>query len=245
MTEEPVNKKGEAPISGRKDVSLGKLAAITWIGSTLDLYDLFIAGLAAGLVWPVIFFAAVPKSVAYALSLGTYGATLIARPFGSAIFGHFGDTRGRKVAFIFSLVVTGIATLAVGLLPGYSVLGILAPVLLIVMRIFTGLGIGGEGMASTTLMTEFAHKSEHRGFFAGVSAIATESGIVLASVAFAVIADLYVSKSAFDAIGWRIPFFIGAFAAFMAAVLRYTVRETPMFEELVKNKQVSKAPLKE
>src|SRR6202521_2903828 len=183
-----------------------KAAASGWIGSALEYYDFFIYATAASLVFPQIFFPSENPAVAIIASLATYGVGYIARPVGAFFLGHWGDTHGRKYVLILCMFVMGFATMAVGLLPTYQQVGILAPALLVLLRLIQGFAVAGEISGASSMILEHAPFGR-RGFFSSFSLQGVQAGQIFAAAIFLPLAR-FMPPDAFNAWGWRIPFLL-------------------------------------
>ncbi|HEX8035465.1 MAG TPA: MFS transporter, partial [Ktedonobacterales bacterium] len=166
----------------------------------------------------------------------------IARPFGGALFGHLGDRIGRKSTLVATLLLMGISTLIIGFLPGYNTLGILAPLLLVLLRFGQGLGVGGEWGGSVLLALEYGHR-RNRGFWASWPQMGVALGLVLSTIAVNIFQS--PGKDFFNSIGWRIPFFISALLILIGLYIRVRILETPLFAKILEEKQVAKSPIAE
>jgi MFS family permease len=200
-----------------------------WIGSVLEYYDFFIYATAASLIFPQIFFPKGDPKTAIIASLATYGVGYIARPIGAFFLGHWGDTRGRKHVLVVCMFLMGLSTMAVGLLPTYDQVGLLAPTLLVVCRLVQGFAVAGEISGSCSMILEHAPFGR-RGFFASFSLQGVQFGQILAAAIFLPLAH-YMPEAAFNSWGWRIPFLL-SFAVIVAGyMIRRNVEETPAFAQ--------------
>ncbi len=198
-----------------------------WIGSALEYYDFFIYATAASLVFPRIFFPQSDPAVGIIASLATYGVGYVARPIGAIVLGHWGDTHGRKKVLIACLFLMGFATFAVGLLPTYEQIGLLAPALLVVLRLVQGFAVAGEISGASSMILEHAPFGR-RGFFASFTLQGVQAGQILAAAVFLPLAA-YLPPDAFTSWGWRVPFLLSAFVVVAGYVIRRKVAETPAF----------------
>ena len=180
-----------------------KAAASGWIGSALEYYDFFIYATAASLIFPQIFFPSNNPTVAIVASLATYGVGYVARPIGAFVLGHWGDTHGRKNVLILCMFLMGFSTIAVGLLPTYEQVGILAPVLLVVMRLIQGFAVAGEISGASSMILEHAPFGR-RGYYASYTLQGVQAGQILAAAVFLPLAH-FMPEAAFNSWGWRIP----------------------------------------
>ena len=206
-----------------------KAAASGWIGSALEYYDFFIYATAASLVFPQIFFPSENPTVAIVASLATYGVGYVARPIGAFVLGHLGDTHGRKTVLLVCMFIMGFSTMAVGLLPTYSQVGLLAPALLVVLRLIQGFAVAGEISGASSMILEHAPFGR-RGFFASFSLQGVQAGQILAAAVFLPLAA-YMPDQAFNAWGWRIPFLASVVVIIAGYIIRREVAETPAFAE--------------
>ena len=210
------------------------------VGTTIEWYDFFLYGTAAALVFPSLFF---PKEQAYTgilLSFGTQFVGFVARPFGAAIFGHFGDRVGRKATLIVTLLLMGIATFLIGLLPTYSAIGVAAPILLTVLRIFQGLGVGGEWGGSVLLSMEWG-KQRRRGLMASWPQLGVPMGLLLSTGVVRLMSSW--TGDSFDTWGWRIPFLLSIVLVGVGLYVRLRVMESPEFAAVKEEKRVIRQPL--
>jgi len=218
-----------------------KVAAASAIGTTIEWYDFFIAGIAAALVWPVVFYPLQDPYTALLLSITTYGLGFVARPIGAIIFGQWGDNLGRKRTLVWTLLTMGIGTLGIGLTPPYSAIGIWGGILVLIFRLIQGLGVGGEWGGATTLLTEYAANTRWKTFWS----VWVQEGVPFAFAAangtFLILLSLISSKDLYDW-GWRIPFYIGAAVIIIGVIIRYKLSESPLFERILKDERVEKAP---
>ncbi len=213
------------------------------VGTTIEWYDFLLYGIVTGLVFGKLFF---PKSdplvgVLEAFSIFTIG--FIARPFGAAIFGHFGDRVGRKAVLITTLLITGFATFAVGLVPSYDTIGIWGAVILTAIRFIQGLGIGGEWAGSVLLAMEWARTNNHRGLIAAAPQLGVPAGLLLAYSA--VLLFGWLAGDQFLVWGWRIPFLLSIVMAAVGLYIRLGILETPIFQRLVEEKRIERTPVLE
>jgi MFS family permease len=218
-------------------------AAISaWIGTALEYYDFFIYGTAAALVFPKVFFPAGNPAAATIASLATFGAAYAARPIGSLIMGHLGDTIGRKRVLVITLFGMGVSTFLIGLLPTYAQVGVAAPILLLILRLCQGIFVAGEGPSAAA--TSLEHSPAHRrAFFTSFSQAGAHGGNILASAAFLAVAAL-LPEPALLSWGWRIPFLLSAVVVLVGWWIRRSLHESPAFEEEQEHHDVPKAPLK-
>ena len=219
-----------------------KVASASFIGTTTEYYDFFIYGTAAALVFPKLFFPEATPLMGTLLSFATFGVGFLARPLGGVVFGHFGDRIGRKKMLVISLTGMGVATLLMGLLPGYATIGVLAPILLTVLRLFQGFMVGGEWGGATLMAVEHAPKGK-KGFYGAFPQTGAPAGTALATVAFLAAAQL--PEEAFLSWGWRLPFLASAVLVVVGLAIRLAVDESPAFAAARNRGDLVKLPLKE
>ena len=210
------------------------------IGTTIEFFDFYIYGTAAVLVFPALFFPAGNPTTATLQSLATFALAFFARPIGSALFGHFGDRIGRKATLVAALMTMGASTVAIGLLPTYAALGLLAPVLLALCRFSQGLGLGGEWGGAVLLATENAPRGRaaRYGMFPQLGA---PLGFILSTGVFVLLSAL--SEAEFFAWGWRVPFLASAVLVLVGLYVRLQLTETPAFERALANAERVRMPL--
>jgi MFS family permease len=220
-----------------------KAAASGWIGSALEYYDFFIYASAAALIFPQIFFPSGNPKVAIVASLATYGVGYVARPIGAFVLGHWGDTHGRKTVLLVCMFMMGFATMAVGLLPTYQQVGMLAPILLVALRLIQGFAVAGEISGASSMILEHAPFGR-RGYYASFSLQGVQAGQILAAAVFLPLA-YYLPTEAFNTWGWRVPFLLSALVIVAGYVIRREVTETPAFAEEGERGALPKAPIVE
>lgn len=205
-----------------------KRAAMSgWIGSALEYYDFALYSQAAALVFPKIFFPAGNDTVALIASLATYAVGYVARPIGAVVLGAWGDRHGRKNVLVLAMLLMGFSTLAVGLLPTYGAVGVLAPALLVALRLIQGFAVAGELGGASAMIVEHAPDAR-RGFFASFSLQGTQAGSILATAAMLPLASL-LPEAAWLGWGWRIPFLLSAVVIIAGYIIRRKVQEPPAF----------------
>ncbi len=218
-----------------------KATASGWIGSALEYYDFFIYATAASLIFPQIFFPKGDPKTAIVASLATFGVGYVARPIGAFFLGHWGDTHGRKQVLILCMFLMGFSTMAVGLLPTYDQVGLLAPALLVVLRLIQGFAVAGEISGASSMILEHAPFGR-RGFFASFTLQGVQAGQILAAAVFLPLA-YFMPSEAFNSWGWRIPFLLSFIVIVVGYIIRREVDETPAFAEEGKLGAVPKAPV--
>jgi MFS family permease len=199
-----------------------------WIGSVLEYYDFFIYATAASLIFPQIFFPKGDPKTAIIASLATYGVGYVARPIGAFVLGHWGDTKGRKHVLVTCMFLMGFSTVAVGLLPTYDQVGMLAPILLVTMRLIQGFAVAGEISGASSMIMEHAPFGR-RGYFASFTLQGVQFGQILAAAVFLPLAH-YMPEEAFNSWGWRIPFLLSFAVIVVGFLIRRNVEETPAFK---------------
>ena len=216
-----------------------RIATAAFVGTALEWYDYFLFGTAAALVFNRLFFTELDPTAAVLASLATFGVGFAARPIGAFLFGVLGDRVGRRPTLILTIVLIGVATGVIGLLPTYADIGILAPVMLVLLRLFQGLAVGGEWGGATTIAIEHAPVHQ-RARYAALVQVGSPVGTLLSSGAIALV--LLFPPAEFDAWAWRLPF-LAAFPLLAVALwIRLKVEESPIFEDLVRLDKRAKVP---
>ncbi|GAB3478962.1 MFS transporter [Nocardiopsis coralliicola] len=225
-----------------KKAPRAKVLAASLTGSTIEWFDFFLYGTAAGLIFDKLFFPSGDPFVSLMLSYMTFSLTFFVRPLGGVIFSHIGDRIGRKRTLVITLSLMGGATMAIGLLPTYAAAGMLAPVLLILLRLIQGLGIGGEWGGALLLAYEYAPKNR-RGLFGSVPQMGVTAGMLLASLALAGMTLL--PDEAFNAWGWRVPFIASVVLVAVGLWIRSGIDETPAFQKARDEGEIAQVPVLE
>jgi MFS family permease len=220
-----------------------KAAIAAWSGSALEYYDLAIYGTAAALVFPKIFFPEGNGHAATIASLATFGVAYVARPFGSFLMGHIGDRLGRKTVLIGTLVLMGVSTFLIGVLPTYSQVGLLAPALLVTLRLLQGLSAAGEQAGANAMSFEHA-PDRRRGFFTSFTLSGTQAGQVLAPAVFLPVAAVMPEEQLLSW-GWRVPFWLSAVLLVVGFLIRRSLQETPEFTARAAAPRPARTPLAE
>ena len=215
--------------------NMQKVALTALAGTSIEWYDFFLYGAAAALIFPTAFFGEATPSTALILSLLTFAAGFIARPIGGIIFGHYGDKVGRKKTLVMALILMGVSSSLIGLLPTYAMVGITAPILLTSLRFAQGLAIGGQWGGAMLLVTESA-PSNQRGYYGAFAQAGAPVGVILANLAF-IITSALVSEESFYAWGWRIPFLASAVLIGISMYIQLNLEDTDAFQELQASKQ--------
>ncbi|MER6710269.1 MFS transporter [Streptomyces sp. NPDC000877] len=212
-----------------RSTSMRRVATASCVGTTIEFYDFFIYGTAAALVFPQVFFPALGSSAATVASFATFAVAFVARPLGAIVFGHYGDRLGRKNTLIATLMLMGISTVVIGLLPGAATLGVAAPIALVVLRFLQGLAVGGEWAGATLLAAEYAPPAK-RGLYGIFPQLGAAIAFALASGTFlAVNIALGETDPAFLDWGWRVPFLLSAVLVVLGLWVRTAIEETPAF----------------
>ena len=235
-----------------KERSMHKVAMTALAGTSIEWYDFFLYGAAAALVFPTAFFGEVSESTALILSLLTFAAGFIARPIGGIIFGHYGDKVGRKKTLVAALLLMGIASTLIGLLPTYAMIGVTAPILLTSLRFAQGLAIGGQWGGAMLLVTESAPPNQ-RGYYGAFAQAGAPLGVILANLAF-IVTSASLPEESFMSWGWRIPFLASAILIGISMYVQLTMEDTKAFKELqnlqknqdkIENTPIRKSPVVE
>ncbi|MYM87319.1 MFS transporter [Rugamonas sp. FT82W] len=205
-----------------------KAAFASWIGSAVEYYDFFIYGTAAALVFGKIFFPAFDPATATVAAFATFGVGYVTRPFGAVLLGHVGDRYGRKRVLTFTLLLMGISTFMVGLLPTYGQVGIAAPIMLVALRMLQGISAAGEQAGANSMTLEHA-PAHRRAFYTSFTLSGTQAGLILATLVFLPLSAL--PEEQLLSWGWRIPFFLSAIVVAVGMWVRRTLPETPAFAE--------------
>jgi len=216
--------------NGRLKSNMRKVALTALAGTSIEWYDFFLYGAAAALVFPTVFFGEVEPATAYILSFLTFAAGFIARPLGGIIFGHFGDRVGRKKTLVMALLLMGVSSTLIGLLPTYAMIGVAAPVLLTLLRFAQGLAIGGQWGGAMLLVTESA-PDDKRGYYGAYAQAGAPVGVILANLAF-IFTSALVSEEFFMTWGWRIPFLFSVILIGISMYIQLNLEDTKAFREL-------------
>jgi MHS family shikimate/dehydroshikimate transporter-like MFS transporter len=210
------------------------------LGTTVEWYDFLIYGMGAALVFNKLFFPNYDPLVGTLAAFGSYAVGFVARPVGGAIFGHFGDRLGRKAMLTLTMIIMGGGTFLIGLLPTYEHVGILAPILLIVLRLMQGIGIGGEWGGAVLMVIE-SGDAKRRGFLGSLVQVGFPLGLVAATIVFSAVAKL--PEAEFLSWGWRVPFLVSFLLVGVGLFVRLKLVETPKFESLRARDEIAKLPI--
>jgi MFS family permease len=220
-----------------------KAYAASLTGTALEYYDFAIYSVSAALVFPHLFFPGEDPLTGTLLSFSTYAVGFLARPVGGIVFGRLGDKLGRKSILVSTLVLIGVATLFIGLLPGYATIGVVAPIVLVLLRFAQGVGVGGEWGGAVLLSSEYGDP-EKRGFWASAAQVGPPAGTLLANGVLAVLAA-FLSEDQFLSWGWRVAFLISAVLVAFGLWIRLKLEDTPVFLAIKESGEQPKAPVKE
>jgi MFS family permease len=227
--------------SATSQAKAGKVAAATFVGTTIEWYDFFIYGAAAAFVFGPQFFPTFSPVAGVLAAFGAFAAGFVARPVGGLLFGHFGDRLGRKRTLVASLLLMGVGTFAIALLPTYEQIGVAAPLLLVALRIVQGLGVGGEWGGAVLMATEHAPASR-KAFYSSFPQMGIPSGTILSNLVFLVVGAVLPPQQ-FMAWGWRVPFLLSALLVVTALVIRVRLEESPEFEAAKGRGDVRRLPM--
>jgi metabolite-proton symporter len=217
-----------------------RVVVASFIGTTIEWYDYFIFGTAAALVFPQLFFPGFGETTGTILSYTTLAVGFVARPLGGVIFGHYGDKIGRKAMLVATLLIMGAATFLVGCLPTYGQVGVLAPVLLVLLRVLQGIGLGGEWGGAVLMAVEHSPEDK-RGLNGSWPQMGVPAGLVLGTGVFALVSA--VSGDAFGAWGWRVPFLLSVLLIGLGLFIRLGVYESPVFRRVRESGTEARAPI--
>jgi MFS transporter, MHS family, shikimate and dehydroshikimate transport protein len=231
-----------APTASTERARINSIVFASCFGTIIEWYDFLIYATAAALVFNKAFFPTFDPLAGTLAALGSYAVGFLARPLGGALFGHFGDRLGRKSMLVLTLFIMGVSTFCIGLLPTYNSIGVLAPILLILLRVIQGIGLGGEWGGASLMVLEHA-PSDRRGFYTSFVQIGFPIGLVLATLVFTLVTKL--PEPGFAAYGWRVPFLLSIVLLAIGTFVRSRVPETPVFEQLRMRDGLSKNPVVE
>ncbi len=220
-----------------------RVVLASFIGTTIEWYDYFIYGTAAALVFNKLFFPSLDPFTGTIAAFGTFAVGFFARPIGGLVFGHYGDKLGRKTMLITTLVMMGVATFLIGCLPTHAAIGVVAPILLVVLRFIQGFGVGGEWGGAVLMAVEHGHQGR-RGFYASWAQAGVPVGLLLATGIFSLL-NAQLTDEQFIAWGWRVPFLIGILLLAVGLYIRLAILESPLFKKLQEEEPDRPAPIRE
>ena len=239
----PSNNSSAGENPARQPSSIRKVIVASLIGTSLEWYDFFIYGTAAALVFNKLFFPSFEPLVGTLLAFATYAVGFVARPLGGVVFGHYGDKLGRKNVLVVTLLLMGIATFLIGVLPTHATIGVWAPILLVFLRFLQGLGLGGE-WGGAVLMTLESGDSRRRGLNASWPQVGVPIGLLLANGVLSLMGTI-TSNEAFLSWGWRVPFLLSGLLVIVGLWIRMTIAESPLFSEVEAADSKAAAPIVE
>jgi metabolite-proton symporter len=225
----------------RQPSSVRRVIVASLIGTSLEWYDFFIYGTAAALVFNKLFFPDFEPLVGTLLSFATYAVGFVARPLGGIVFGHYGDKLGRKNVLVITLLLMGITTFLIGVIPTHATIGIWAPIILVALRFLQGLGLGGE-WGGAVLMTLETGDPQRRGLNASWPQVGVPIGLLLANGVLS-LTEALMSDDAFESWGWRIPFLLSGLLVIVGLWIRLTIAESPLFREVEETDTKARAPI--
>ena len=220
--------------------SINQVALSGLIGATVEWYDFFLYGTAAALVFGQLFFPSSDPLVGTIAAFGSFAFGYLSRPVGAVVFGHYGDKIGRKAMLILTLLIMGIATFLIGLLPTYDTIGVWAPILLLVLRFFQGIGLGGEWGGAVLLAVEHSPRNK-RGFYGSLIQIGAPAGLLLGTGAFLIVSTL--PEEQFLSWGWRVPFLVSVLLIGVGLFIRLKIMETPAFSQVKESGTEARMPM--
>jgi metabolite-proton symporter len=220
--------------------SIRRVVLASFVGTTIEWYDFFIYGTAAALVFDKLYFPVDDPFLSRMAAFGSFAIGFFARPLGGVIFGHYGDKLGRKTMLVTTLMMMGLATFGIGVLPTYDTIGVAAPILLVVLRLIQGFGVGGEWGGAVLMAVEHGHAGR-RGFYGGIVQMGVPAGMLLAAGVFAAFSQL--SEADFLAWGWRVPFLFGIVLLAIGMFIRVKLMESPLFASVQQREAVSEIPI--
>ncbi|EFC80634.1 MFS transporter [Parafrankia sp. EUN1f] len=241
MTLMPSAASTAVPTGTTRRASPLKVAAASFVGTAIEWYDYFVYGMAAAVVFGPLFFPTFSSGAGTLAAFATYSVGFLARPLGGVVMGHFGDRVGRKSMLVTSLVLMGVATAGVGLLPTYDAIGVWAPVLLVTLRFIQGIGVGGEWGGAVLMAVEHAPANK-RGLYGSFPQMGVPGGLILANLVFLTLSAT-TSDAAFAAWGWRVPFLASALLVVIGLVIRFNITESPEFEQVKESGDEARMPI--
>ncbi|BBX92952.1 MFS transporter [Mycolicibacterium boenickei] len=245
MTQQDQVENEPSPAPGAEPNPMRRVAFASFVGTAIEFYDFYIYGTAAALIFPHVFFPNMGSTMATISSLGTFAVAFLSRPIGAAVFGHFGDRLGRKKTLIATLLIMGLSTVCVGLVPSAATIGIAAPIILLVLRLLQGFAVGGEWAGSALLSAEYAPVGK-RGMYGMFTQLGAGAGLAVSNLVVFIVSVTIGEKSAmFLDWAWRLPFLFSAVLLIVALYVRLSIDETPVFAREQVAGGVPKAPLAE
>ncbi|HSL00988.1 MAG TPA: MFS transporter [Rubrobacteraceae bacterium] len=232
------NASGQQPVQGAE---IRKVALASFIGTAIEWYDYFLYGTAAALVFNVLFFPDFSPLAGTLASFATFAVGFFARPVGGVIFGHFGDRIGRKTMLVITLLIMGVATFLIGLLPTFETIGVWAPILLVVLRVFQGFGVGGEWGGAVLMAVEHSPEGK-RGFYGSWPQMGVPAGLLLGTLAVYLFAAV-LPEEQFLAWGWRIPFLLSIVLVGVGLYIRLAISESPAFRRVQESHTEAPMPI--
>ncbi|WP_336630617.1 MULTISPECIES: MFS transporter [unclassified Microbacterium] len=229
MTDSLASGTGAPPVAERSVKDLVRAAVSGWLGTALEFMDFQLYSLAAALVFSQVFFAGGDAGMAVVLAMATYGVGYVARPLGAVYFGRMGDRIGRRKVLFYTILLMGLATTLIGFLPTYGQVGMIAPILLVALRLAQGFGAGAEISGAGVMLAEYA-PTNRRGIIASLVALGTNCGTLFASAIWAILLAVMLEEDVIEW-GWRIPFIASAVVMVFAVWVRLRLKESPVFEE--------------
>ncbi|PBC39399.1 MFS transporter [Rhodococcus sp. ACS1] len=236
-TRDMAHPRAEDAVGNRRQLRRVYFASL--IGTTVEFYDFIVFGVAASLVFGRVFFDSTSESLGTILSFAILAIGYAARPLGGIIFGHFGDRVGRKSTLLWTMILMGLSTFLIGCLPSSAQIGVLAPILLVTLRLIQGIAVGGEWGGAVLMAVEHAPKKS-RGFFGGAASLGSGAGVLLAYGAFALLNNL--DDEAFLTWGWRLPFLFSVVVVAIGLYVRLRVEESPVFESVQHSSEATEKP---
>jgi metabolite-proton symporter len=220
-----------------------KIAGASFIGTAVEWYDFFVYGNAAALIFGAKFFPSLSPLAGSLAAFSTFTVGFLARPLGGVFMGHFGDQIGRKSMLVASLMIMGVATFLIGLLPTYAQIGVWAPILLVALRFIQGLGVGGEWGGAVLIAIEHA-PSHRRGFYGSFPQMGVPAGIILSNLVFLSLSK-FPTREQFDSWGWRVPFLLSSALVAVGLYVRFQLEDSPMFKEVTQTRDCARIPIAE
>jgi metabolite-proton symporter len=222
---------------------MAKIAGASFIGTAVEWYDFFVYGNAAALIFGAKFFPSLSPLAGSLAAFSTFTVGFLARPLGGVFMGHFGDQIGRKSMLVASLMIMGVATFLIGLLPTYAQIGVWAPILLVALRFIQGLGVGGEWGGAVLIAVEHA-PSHRRGFYGSFPQMGVPAGIILSNLVFLSLSK-FLTREQFDSWGWRVPFLLSSALVAVGLYVRFQLEDSPMFKEVTQTRDYARIPIAE